>query len=61
MAPLSVKKLKISVLVLSLLFVLTWGILSALVLINHLPGYIRVIETGSLPYPLSPFFPGLLG
>ena len=60
MAPLSVKKLKISVLVLSFLFVLTWGILSALVLLDNLPGYIRVVEVGSLVFPISPFFPGVL-
>ncbi len=44
----SVKHLKISILLLTLLALLTWGILAALVFSNHLPGYITTKELGSL-------------
>ena len=44
----SKKRAKISILILTLLALLTWGILAALVFTNHLPGYITVKEFGSL-------------
>ena len=51
MSPLSAKRLKISILILSLVAILTWGLLAALVITNQLPGYISPKAMGSLDIP----------
>jgi len=52
----SSKRLKLSVLILSLVFLFTWGVLTMLVLVDKLPGYFTIKQIEGLSQSVAVLF-----